>query len=122
IKFVFIRKLIKNEGYSLIETLTSFVIFGIFVTLVVTLLVKMLFSTSAKQIKEAQYLGQQEIKYCIANYAASDSSWLSPDSSLIVQRKVAKLENYQHHINVSVLKKVSSDTLVSYNTIYNYFE
>jgi len=117
-----IKKLTENDGYSLIETLTSFTVLGIFVALVATLFVKIMFNPSSRQVNKAQFLGQQEIRYCIANYVTSDSSWITPDSLMEINRVVKKIKNYQYHINVSAVKTENYDTLISYNTIYNYFE
>jgi hypothetical protein len=94
--------LLKNEGYSFIETLFSFVIFGLLVTFTVGIYINLFHNAKLVLKREALYLAVKEIDTVVNNKTFGDTTYSNEYKNLEILRKVTRDKNL-YHIKVYVI-------------------
>lgn len=110
--------LLKNQkGETIIEVMVGIIILGLITGFALIFFTKMLSNTKLVSKNEALFLANQEINYSMKNRVKIDTSYFSPDSTMLVERKVEKVNKLY---NVEVMVKLNSDkkSLVELKTRY----
>jgi prepilin-type N-terminal cleavage/methylation domain-containing protein len=93
----------REDGFSLIETLVVILLLGLLVTFTASFF-NDLFNKPALFLKyQALRLADREMNYCLNNQVTTDTSYIFPKHNLNVQRTITEeLNGYDINVSVSV--------------------
>jgi hypothetical protein len=112
--------LLRNDGYTIIETLVSFVILGLFVTFTVGIYISLFHNPNLVLKSEALLAASREMECAINNRSLSDTTFLNENNNLKIFRKVSKGENI-YKIDIFVFFKADTTMLLNLSAYLNEF-
>lgn len=103
-------KIKSEDGFTILETLVSFLILGILAVVIFTILSNLYTNPALVLKQEAFSLASNEINYSMFN-TVGDTSYFSEHKNLIIERNIIK-ENGLDEIIIKVTHKQSKRLLV----------
>ena len=85
--------ILKQDGYSIIETLVSFVILGLIVTFTVGVYLNLFHNPKLILKSEALHLASHEMDCVLNNKTYNDTTYLNEHKNLQILRKISREES-----------------------------
>ena len=107
----------KENGETLIEVMVAIVIIGLITGFTLIFFTNIFENPRLLKKDDALFYANQEINYAVKNRQTRDTVYFSPDSSMLIERKIVKDKNI-YNINVNVKLKNSDKFLVELKSKY----